>query len=359
MLRKFVGLSEKIPEKKAKISQKEKDNVYETTKRKRGVVGSWKTEFPWLLVSEKSPSSRSTATDDVQSTPSEPAKLYCNPCRSVYGPLVNPKRLAKNKYDKYANGPFVVGCSNLRHGALVCHQNFEGHKHAIMIQTAKASKPGDMPADRALAKLNDKNFERLGKLFRNAHAIVKNCRPMTDFTWMAKLDKAKDVDIGDTYLNDKSCKEIIVAIAESTRHPIEQLLESAKFVSIMSDLGPEVGYEAIGIVDSSLPTVAVFAKATPKDTPKAVVEATGESIRSETEQIAVPPKPDTELRSPQSTDQYDKGIVFYVRNEIVVGVLLWNVFNRMPIARKVIKEGKKFEDLSEVAKLFNIHSEES
>ncbi|KAG1681662.1 hypothetical protein GQR58_011737 [Nymphon striatum] len=98
-----------------------------------------------------------------------------------------------------------------------------------MIQTAKASKPGDMPADRALAKLNDKNFERLGKLFRNAHAIVKNCRPMTDFTWMAKLDKAKDVDIGDTYLNDKSCKEIIVAIAESTRHPIEQLLESAKF----------------------------------------------------------------------------------------------------------------------------------
>ncbi|KAG1653415.1 Gamma-glutamyl hydrolase [Nymphon striatum] len=234
MLRKFVGLSEKIPEKKSKISQKEKDDVYET-KWKRGVVGSWKTEFPWLLVSEKSSSNRSTATDDVQSTPSEPAKLYCNPCRSVYGPLANPKRLAKDKYDKYANGPFVVGCSNLRHGALVCHQNSEGHRHAIMIQTAKASKPGDMPADRALAKLNDKNFERLGKLFRNAHAIVKNCRPMTDFTWMAKLDKAKDVDIGDTYLNDKSCKEIIVAIAESTRHPIEQLLESAKFLRLGID----------------------------------------------------------------------------------------------------------------------------
>lgn len=28
-----------------------------------------------------------------------------------------------------------------------------------------------------------------------------------------------------------------------------------------SDLGPDVGYEAIGIVDSSLPTVGVFAKA--------------------------------------------------------------------------------------------------
>jgi len=29
-----------------------------------------------------------------------------------------------------------------------------------------------------------------------------------------------------------------------------------------SDLGPDVGYEAIGIVDSSLPTVGVFAKTT-------------------------------------------------------------------------------------------------
>lgn len=28
-----------------------------------------------------------------------------------------------------------------------------------------------------------------------------------------------------------------------------------------SDLGPDVGYEAIGIIDSSLPTIGVFAKA--------------------------------------------------------------------------------------------------
>ena len=35
-----------------------------------------------------------------------------------------------------------------------------------------------------------------------------------------------------------------------------------------SDLGPEIGYEAIGVIDSSLPTVGVFAKATSSDTPK-------------------------------------------------------------------------------------------
>ena len=52
-----------------------------------------------------------------------------------------------------------------------------------------------------------------------------------------------------------------------------------------SDLGPQVGYEAIGIVDSSLPTMAVFAKSTEADTPKAVVEATGEGVRSESENV--------------------------------------------------------------------------
>ena len=48
-----------------------------------------------------------------------------------------------------------------------------------------------------------------------------------------------------------------------------------------SDLGPDVGYEAIGLVDSSLPTVGIWAKATSADTPKGAEQASGESIPSE------------------------------------------------------------------------------
>ena len=58
------------------------------------------------------------------------------------------------------------------------------------------------------------------------------------------------------------------------------------FFPSRSDLGPHIGYEAIGIVDSSLPTTGVFAKATAQDTPQAVVEATGEGLRSETEMVS-------------------------------------------------------------------------
>jgi len=127
-----------------------------------------------------------------------------------------------------------------------------------------------------------------------------------------------------------------------------------------SDLGPDVGYEAIGIVDASLPTVGVFAKATHKDTPKAVVEATGESVRSETEQAAeaLPPAEPTVPRAPREGEEYGKGVVFYTRDDAVVGMVLWNVFNKMPTARKIIKEARKSGEINELAKLFDLHDSE-
>lgn len=128
-----------------------------------------------------------------------------------------------------------------------------------------------------------------------------------------------------------------------------------------SDLGPDVGYEAIGIVDSSLPTVGVFAKATAKDTPKAATEESGTGIRSEseTEDTATSPVASSSPAPAvvQHKEEYGKGVIFYLRDKVVVGIILWNVFNRMPIARKIIKDGEEHADLNEVAKLFNIHED--
>jgi len=126
-----------------------------------------------------------------------------------------------------------------------------------------------------------------------------------------------------------------------------------------SDLGPDVGYEAIGVVDSRLPTVGVFAKATPQDTPKAVVTKTDEPMRSVSEEKAggVQPAGASQPELKEGED-YGKGVIFYLRENKVVGVLLWNVFNRMSIARRILKEGRQYDDLTEVAKLFNIHATE-
>uniref|UniRef100_A0A2K6UVZ0 Apoptosis-inducing factor 1, mitochondrial n=1 Tax=Saimiri boliviensis boliviensis TaxID=39432 RepID=A0A2K6UVZ0_SAIBB len=130
-----------------------------------------------------------------------------------------------------------------------------------------------------------------------------------------------------------------------------------------SDLGPDVGYEAIGLVDSSLPTVGVFAKATAQDNPKSATEQSGTGIRSESEteseasEVTIPPSTPGVPQAPVQGEDYGKGVVFYLRDKVVVGIVLWNIFNRMPIARKIIKDGEQHEDLNEVAKLFNIHED--
>ncbi|KOX67939.1 Putative apoptosis-inducing factor 1, mitochondrial [Melipona quadrifasciata] len=143
-----------------------------------------------------------------------------------------------------------------------------------------------------------------------------------------------------------------------------------------SDLGPEIGYEAIGIVDSSLPTVGVFVKTTNSDTSITSVSSLNETTQSSNEeklntqtqsslQLNLKKEKTSEcfdnskvlLEEPKKYGDFGKGVVFYLRNDIVVGIVLWNIFNRMSIARQVLARDTKYDDLNEVAKLFTIHDD--
>ena len=160
------------PAKKKSYDKNEADRQYDKTRRQRKVVPSWKSEFSWLITDETA--------------------VYCKVCRAIYGPFSNSKISDKNR--KYGTGPFVKGCFNLRHDTLTCHQASHGHVQAQAIYDAKHAPPSKMlPADMMLDQLNDKNMRRLDKLFRNAHAIVKHSRPVTDYIWMCEVDDKKDV----------------------------------------------------------------------------------------------------------------------------------------------------------------------
>lgn len=60
---------------------------------------------------------------------------------------------------------------------------------------------------------------------------------------------------------------------------------------------------------------------------------------------------------PSEGEDFGKGVVFYLKDDVVVGIVLWNVFNRMGVARQVLLDHRKYDDLNEVAKLFTIHEE--
>uniref|UniRef100_A0A182P4V7 FAD/NAD(P)-binding domain-containing protein n=1 Tax=Anopheles epiroticus TaxID=199890 RepID=A0A182P4V7_9DIPT len=136
-----------------------------------------------------------------------------------------------------------------------------------------------------------------------------------------------------------------------------------------SDLGPRISYEAIGLIDSSLPTVAVFAKRTAEEMSRAAAALAAGSNESEKLQAANAnvnvdvknmvsagePAAKEESKQQEPEDSFDKGVIFYLRDKKVVGLVLWNVFNRMGTARKILDQHTEYDDLNEVAKLFNLH----
>jgi len=126
-----------------------------------------------------------------------------------------------------------------------------------------------------------------------------------------------------------------------------------------SDLGPNVGYEAIGLVDATLPTVGVFAKHPEIDATAMPVENVKTSNTENppiTDQTSLTGTAVVQPKTASDIDNYNKGVVFYMKDDKVVGIVLWNVFNRINVARSIIAEGRKYDDLNEVAKLFEIHA---
>ncbi|XP_065357596.1 putative apoptosis-inducing factor 1, mitochondrial [Calliphora vicina] len=123
-----------------------------------------------------------------------------------------------------------------------------------------------------------------------------------------------------------------------------------------SDLGPEIGYEGIGLVDSSLPTVGVFSLAS-KAADRSDNLADSQNVDSEKKEITKTINTtDTPATDADSPPNYGRGVIFYLKDEKIVGILLWNIFNRIGLARTIINQNKKYDDLNEVAKLFEIHS---
>merc|ERR1712131_214628 len=95
-----------------------------------------------------------------------------------------------------------------------------------------------------------------------------------------------------------------------------------------SDIGSNIGFEAMGLVDSRLKSVSVFAQQDNVD----VVQNDG-----------------------VNKNKYDKGVVFYLRNEVIVGVVTWNIFGKMGVARRLIAMESTEKDYAELAKLFNVN----
>lgn len=127
-----------------------------------------------------------------------------------------------------------------------------------------------------------------------------------------------------------------------------------------SDLGPEIGYEAVGLIDSQLSTVSVWAKATAEDTPAAAAASEADSPRTAPAETATGSVTNAvkAKENPFQDEKFGKGLVFYVRDQKVVGLVLFNVFGKVQEARDVINAGYTSDKIDGLVKQFDIYSKD-
>ncbi|XP_069134264.1 zinc finger protein 862-like [Argopecten irradians] len=174
--------------------------IYDQKQRVRKFQPTWQKTFTWL---EYDP--------DIG--------MFCTLCKT----------------EKTSTGSFITGCQNMRLETVKSHDNSESHRKIVLAKKAQTIPTHQTEGVRVVSMMHKSTLAKLSILFRNAHAIGKNGRPFTDYTKMCQLDQAKGLDIGNTYLNDKSCQAFIAAIADTQRKTQCTQVNDARFISIISD----------------------------------------------------------------------------------------------------------------------------
>ena len=77
--------------------------------------------------------------------------------------------------------------------------------------------------------------KNLQSLFINVHAVLKEGKPFTEYEYQVKVDKAKEVDIGETYLNWSGAVQFAKAINDHLMTEFAKEFKEAKFFCIILD----------------------------------------------------------------------------------------------------------------------------
>ena len=74
------------------------------------------------------------------------------------------------------------------------------------------------------------------------HAVAKNNRSLTDYKWLCDIDKAKGLEIGETYLNEKSALVFLSCIADTEKDKTLDLMKTANCFSFLMDCPTDISW---------------------------------------------------------------------------------------------------------------------
>jgi programmed cell death 8 (apoptosis-inducing factor) len=127
-------------------------------------------------------------------------------------------------------------------------------------------------------------------------------------------------------------------------------------ICVRTGFGPSIQCEAVGLVDARLPTISVWSKPAKHDAPMETLTVSENLQQKEILQQPhdqSPPSITSQRDSSLATSSdfsgpimqdFQKGIIFYLRDQCVVGVLMFNLPGKISIARQLIQDAYKIEE---------------
>jgi hypothetical protein len=199
-LRHFEGAKPGV-KRKVVSDPNTKKNEYEK-KRKRTFQHSWLKEFPWLTYDEAV------------------GKMYCTNCK------------LKSNND---NSPFVKGNENFKIDVIKTHASSRLHLKNANVISAEKNPVCQSQAAECLTKLKKAEYDKLVVKFRTVHCLAKCHLSFNLYKTICRLDQSKGLDVGKSYLNDKSAASFMSAIAQVVRQDIVKVLDQSKYFSFTID----------------------------------------------------------------------------------------------------------------------------
>lgn len=121
---------------------------------------------------------------------------------------------------------FIKGCSNFKTSALKDNEAIENPFNKLWQSTHRF----------LLMNINDTNYKIILEMYIHAFVKKKPNSPIRDIIWLTALDKAKNIDVGETYSNWKSATTFMEYISEAkTKVTDLEVVKNAKFYSLSMD----------------------------------------------------------------------------------------------------------------------------
>ena len=253
----FKPRSSQEKKKVVQTDENERKQLYDKNARVRTAQPKWLKEFTWLRYEElgKLYNNSVEVLKNLNTIRNERSKegtakvpineiMICEYCREKYYTTMKVTKDYVPSIQDLKKKPFVFGSVSYRIESLRFHCKPSNDDHQLAVSRhLNLSKEKDKQlseAQRVKTALNELQRTHLKSLFINIFGILKHGKSFSDYEYLIDLDKAKGLDIGNTYHTRMAGLEFARAIDRVFMDEFKCEFNKANFFCIILDESTDV-----------------------------------------------------------------------------------------------------------------------